>query len=403
MNEKRAYSIWAAGGFLLVSFFGVILRLMFVWPVPGVNYSFFLHAHSHFAFSGWIFLALSVLISCQIHGSMLSAGFKKMFMLTLISAFGMLISFSVQGYKLISISFSTLFIFTNFYFTWLVLRDKQFHAGFTRDSLKLLKASLFFLCFSCLGPFALAPLMKMGLKGSVLYQDAIYFYLHMQMNGWMLLAALALIVNRYKIEAGNRSARRWLQIFIWSTLPLYLIFTLWGSQSVVIRGIALAATLLNVFGWFRILISIRNKKPQLPAFIKIALIAVSIKCVFQVVICFPAIGNWAFSQRNLIIGYIHLLMLGAITSVILDSFTFSGLFSGPDIPRLNRSFASVVILYVTLLFLQPALSLISITIPSYQVVLLVISVLFLLLSCLYFRNALRSKTIPGMNKTFNAI
>ncbi len=369
---------------------------MFVWPVPGVNYTFFLHAHSHFAFSGWIFLALSVLISSRIHGASESRRFKKMFMLTLVSAFGMLISFSVQGYKLISISFSTLFIFTNFYFTWLVLRDKQLHAGFNGDSLKLLKASLFFLCFSSLGPFALAPLMKMGLKGTALYQDAIYFYLHTQMNGWMLLAALALILNRYKIEAGNRSARHWLQIFIWSTLPLYLIFTLWSSQSAVIRGIALAATLLNVFGWFRILISIRNNKPQLSAFIKIALVAVTIKCIFQVLVCFPAVGNWVFSQRNLIIGYIHLLMLGAITSAILDSFTFSGMISGPDIPGLNRLFASVVILYVTLLFLQPALSLISVSIPSYQVILLAISVLFLLLSCLYFRNALRSKTIPGM-------
>ncbi|WP_374165226.1 hypothetical protein [Arcticibacter sp. MXS-1] len=383
---ERKYPMWAIAGFVILSVFGVTLRLLFVSPVPALNYSFLLHAHSHFAFAGWIFLALAILIIATLRPQSVSKPLNRTLILTLISAFGMLISFSFQGYKAISISFSTLFIVANFWFSYLIFRSRDLQSTFNGPARRLLKASLIFLCLSSAGPFALGPLMVTGHKDSPLYHNAIYFYLHFQMNGWMLMAALSLLLNRFTIsEKSAEQLRRWLNAFIWSTVPLYLIFTLWSSSSDWVRSIALLAALLNLLSWIRILIFIGQWSARIPFLLRIAILALSIKILFQSLACIPSIGDWVFSQRNLIIGYIHLLTLGAITPLILNSSSERQYLQGRQLQNLHIAFVITVVLYLILLFIQPLLSLFQILIPGYQIVLLVFSVIFLILGCIYLR------------------
>ena len=42
----------------IVALLGVIMRYKILYPLPFVDQKKFLHAHSHFAFSGWVTLAL---------------------------------------------------------------------------------------------------------------------------------------------------------------------------------------------------------------------------------------------------------------------------------------------------------------------------------------------------------
>ncbi|WP_207422978.1 hypothetical protein [Desertivirga brevis] len=393
--QGKNYTLWGFGGFIVLSLFGVLLRLMSVSPIPGLNYSFILHAHSHFAFAGWIFLSVAVLIIKVISPGNMSAHYKKILALTIITAFGMLISFSFQGYKAISIAFSTLFIIVNYWFAYKVWHDKYLETSGKPVFRLLLKGALIFLCLSSLGPFTLGPLMAMGQKGTPLYNDAIYFYLHFQMNGWMTLSALAIFFNSYlKKGEGSNELLLWLKIFIWSVLPLFFLFTLWSGPSIVLRIIALAGAVTNFISWLMILRYLNKRPGKLPYLVNIALLALSLKIFFQVLVGFPDIGNWVFSNRNLIIGYIHLLALGGLMPIILNALIDSGLL--PDtvgVQKTNILFVLAVVVYLVLLFMQPLLALFGILIPNFQVVLLVMAISFLLLGIVWFVLCYRSGNV----------
>ena len=75
-------------------------------------------------FAGWIFFANAMLIAGLIHSNELARAFRWVIILALVSAYGMLISFYLQGYKAVSITFSTLFIVVTFRFTYLVFKSK---------------------------------------------------------------------------------------------------------------------------------------------------------------------------------------------------------------------------------------------------------------------------------------
>ena len=103
---------------LLVASIGVVLRYKILYSLPFVDQKQLLHGHSHFAFAGWIAHTLMVLFVAYLSRYRQRDEFKKykyVLIINLISAYGMLLSFPVQGYGLVSISFSTLSVFT-FYF-----------------------------------------------------------------------------------------------------------------------------------------------------------------------------------------------------------------------------------------------------------------------------------------------
>jgi hypothetical protein len=119
--------------------------------------------------------------------------------------------------------------------------------------------------------------------------------------------------------------------------------------------------------------------------VKAAMIAATLKIVFQVLVCIPSIGDWTFLNRNLIIGYIHLLTLGIIMPVILDQFIKKGFLKpGRLLTMINWFYILCVISYLTLLFIQPLLTLFSVTIPHYQFILFFLCFLFLPVSLLLF-------------------
>jgi hypothetical protein len=380
---ERRLVYWAFAGFIVLSVFGTLLRAMFVLPIPLLNYSFLLHAHSHFGFSGLVFLSLALLVVKAISPEGLK-NYRAVFILTLISAFGMLVAFSLQGYKAVSIIFSTLFIVTNYYFAYKLFHDRNFKAALTPLSHLLLKSALVFLCLSSLGPFSLEPLVLAGYKATPLYNDAIYFYLHFQMNGWMLCAALGLFANTYAQNCESQKAKLWATIFVLSTAPLYFLFTLWGSPPQIVRWLAFAGAAFNLISWIKLLQSLRLNYKSLPILIKVALLGILLKVIFQVPACFPPIGDWVFSNRNLIIGYIHLLTLGIIMPIILQLFVSSGMVKATFLfQKLNLLFIATTVLYLLVLFVQPAAAFFNVSIPNLQIFLLAIAIIFLLVGVAY--------------------
>jgi len=376
--KKLNYPGWAIINFIVLTLFGILLRYIQLYGLPILDYQFILHAHSHFAFAGWMFFAIALLISDVITGGKYSSGYKYIFVFTLISAYGMLVSFSFQGYKPVSIVFSTLFVLVTYRFTYLVFKGEALRNAVPETAFKLIRGALIFLCISSLGPFIVGPLAALGFKNTPWYQDAIYFYLHFQMNGFMFLGALGLLASVSITALLSKNNRRWLNLFIYSTIPVYFIFTLWDKPQVWVWILAGIGTGVNLLSWLILCFNFRKDARQFSFLAKAALVAATLKIIFQALICLPAIGEWAFMNRNLIIGYIHLLTLGIIMPLIIDQFIKKGfLKAGRLLTAVNWFYILSVIVYLSLLFIQPLLSLFSVMIPQYQFLLFILCLLFL--------------------------
>jgi hypothetical protein len=379
------YSRWAMVNFIVLSIFGVMLRYLQLCDIPGLDYQFILHAHSHFAFSGWMFFSIALLIALLCGDGKMASGFKIVLLLTLVSAYGMLASFSWQGYKLVSISFSTLFMVVTFRFTYLVFHGDLLKNRVSETAYILLRGSLILLCLSALGPFALAPLAASGLKNTPYYQDAIYFYLHFQLNGFMLPAVLGLLAAALPVKPLGRRSRRWLYLFVFSAIPLYFIFTLWSKTGKVSWILACSGAGLNLVSWLALCLNFKTLWRDLSFIERAAVIGLTFKCIFQLFVCIPAIGDWTFLNRNLIIGYIHLLTLGIIMPLLIGQLVRKGIiWYCKLITIVNILYVILVVAYLCVLFIQPLLALFSITIPSYQFLLFLLCLSFLPVGILLF-------------------
>lgn len=375
----KKHSSLSLVGLFVTALLGFTLRLMFVWPYSWPNYAYLLHAHSHFAFAGWIFLALIVIVRKDYKGIMSDRTFSRIAWGTMFSAIGMLVSFTLEGYGPISISFSTLFLVITVYWLVTVWKDRALKTHFNLAAFVFIRYALFFLCLSGVCPLLLGPLSAAGMKGSPYYHDAIYFYIHFQTNGWMLMALLASLFNGATAKEFSSCVIFSARIFCLTTIPTVLIFALWHTSSTLILGTAVLATILNALSWVTILLA-AWKLPRLNILAKAALVAISLKVLFQVLVCIPMVGQWVFSSRNLIIGYLHLLTLGAITPLIITQLLGNYQAKSKVIHYLNIIYLVVTIAYVGLLMLQPLLALVNIEIPSYQISLLIISALLICVS-----------------------
>lgn len=377
MNAKTTafYLRLAIFNFIVLTVLGLVLRYMHIGGIDGVNYQFLLHSHSHFAFAGWMFFTIVLLVNNHIGNDDLTKAFKWLLSLTLISAYGMLISFYLQGYKAVSITFSTLFIIATYRFTYLVLKKGALSKAVNVLSYKLIRAALVFLCLSSIGPLALGPLMAAGFKGTPLYQDAIYLYLHFQMNGFMLLTAWGLFAAVVPGIVSTKRSNLWTGLFIYSSVLLYFVFTLWSSPGVTFQLLAALGASVNMVSWFGVCMEQRAVWHQTSVLAKAALIATTLKTIFQVFVCVPAIAVWTFSSHDLIIGYIHLLTLGTITPLMLDQMIRRGFLK--PLPRAIWTYLVASVGYIAALFLQPFLARFGILLPGYEWWLFGICVLFL--------------------------
>ena len=168
---KRTTTRLAFFNLFLVAVVGVALRSYPHLPISFPSYKNLLHAHSHFAFAGWVMPVLFVMILKyfpDLANRIAYRHIKNISVLLLFSAYGMLLSFPFQGYASISISFSTLSILASFY---MAIAFWKASTGIHNPiSIHFLKAGLIFLVLSSIGPFATAPLIGMGKGNGTLLQ-----------------------------------------------------------------------------------------------------------------------------------------------------------------------------------------------------------------------------------------
>ena len=335
----RQWVVVSFGYLLLVGVLGVFLRFIVVYPIEGIVFRNFLHAHSHIAFLGWVFNALFAGIVYAFIPSK-AASYKWLFILLQLNVVGMLISFPIQGYAFWSISSSTLHIFLSWWFAAKVfrhLKENRLDARIQNHTLSrsFIKWSLFFMVLSAAGPFALGGIMAKELAATNWYQLSIYFYLHFQYDGWFTFALFGLffwMLERNNILFNRTYCRIFVCLMALACIPAYSLSALWTEPATwvyVVAGISSAIQLLALLVFLLLLWRIKQPlgrlfKGSLRLALTVSLVAFMLKVLLQMASALPEIARLAYLVRSFTIGYLHLVFLGFVSFFLIAWFARQG-------------------------------------------------------------------------------
>lgn len=350
---------------VIVAAAGTLLRCKIVFPIPFIDHKNLMHAHSHFAFSGWISLAIFVCIVSMLQPApprkRLYAG---LFCLGQLAAFGMLLSFPFMGYKHLSIFFSTLSILFSYAFAIIAWKDID-GSSLSSTLGRWFKAALFFYVISSLGAFHLAWLMARGDAHQQWYIGSVYFFLHFQYNGWFLFAILGLFYRQLQISdiaISEKKVRIIFRLLFISCFPCFLLSALWMQLPswmylLSLVGVLLQAIALVLFWSVLVQVWLLLRQRWIPVtrlLWSFAAFAFTLKVIMQTLSVIPQLSYLAFGFRPVVIGYLHLILVCFATFFIIGYQAQQNLISnlsGRVITGL-KLFTGGVVLNELLLFLQ---------------------------------------------------
>ena len=324
-----------------------------------------MQGHSHFAFIGWITMTLISLLVNYLEQHEVRTNYQKYHLILkahLYVSYAMLISFILEGYGLYSIILSTATIFLSYIFMYHYLRDLR-KVSSTLFSKKWLKAALMLWAFSSLGAFSLAYLMASHVNNQDLYVLAIYLFLHFQYNGWFLFAAMGLFYCFVEIKMNRQAPASKTQhlwgvlLFKWLSLlvvPSYFLSTLWlrmPSPIIWIAYLAAAGQIMIIIclvQWLSALPTAvwSSLSPQNRLLWRLCAIAFTLKICLQALSAIPALSQYAFGFRPIVIGYLHLAFIGII------SFFIMGAILNLRLPIIRRYSKPGLMLFITGFVLQ---------------------------------------------------
>ena len=336
---------------LLVSVLGVILRYKIAFSLPFIDQKNLLHGHSHFAFTGWITQALMFLLIRQLKHNeqcIVIKKYKWILLSNLLTAFGMLLSFPIEGYGLFSIIFSTLSIFVSYWFAIVFWKDLKLQP-IKLLSHKWFKAAVFFNALSSIGAFTLAYIMVKKIMIQKLSLLSVYFFLHFQYNGWFFFACLGLLISiaeQFIIE--KRLLNNIFLSFFIACFPAYFLSALWLTLPTIIFLLVIASALIQIIAWSFLVYCIWIKRTSfynISSFsknlFKLSALALTLKLLLQIISTIPSLSQLAFGFRPVVIGYLHLVLLGVITISILSYALIY------EIKNINTVFKTGVFIFVT--------------------------------------------------------
>ena len=402
-SQLQIYARTALIFLFVTALLGAFLRMQFAYPIPNVNYRFFVHGHSHVAFLGWAFNGLFFLITRFFFNDYIKR-FLRLFVFMQICMVGMLISFPIQGYGAVSIIFSTGHIIFSVGWIYKVVR---LLSGKRYSGKGLLLMALAYLALSSLGPFFLGVCIIKGLTDTQWYKLSIYYYLHFQYNGWFIMAIIAIIVQ-YLQESGKGMSVKVIQWVFWTvgatTIPSFILSALWMGPDKWLFWASFIIHLVRLCGLLYLLIELSRKKifSEASGFFKVALVvalsSLVIKSILEVAASTPVLSEMVFNNQNLIIAYLHLVFIGFVTMFLLSFFNLIGFLSPGWFQYLGLALFLSGFICSEVLLVYPGTAF-FINLPpldNYFYLLFLSSLLFpLAVPCFFVKNSKYTKTIKG--------
>ena len=313
----------------IIALLGSVLRATHLVSIP-LEYRHLIHAHSHVAFQGWVYTLL-ILLCCKLFLSpeqIAKGQFELQYKLTLAVIAGVLISFSMQGYGLYSIIFSSLFQVLNYWFVFAFFRELNANCVQHTYSVRFVKTGFWLGLLSTLAPWAIGILAAKGLAGGEAYNSAIYFFLHFQYNGWFLFVLIGLVLKQMevkKIAMADKLTSRFLLSLTLATLFGYSLSLLGMSFREIVIVPAIIASALSIMAlWYFIKIFFSVGRSYLidkPFITKLllytAFVAFVSKIILQLASIVPYFKDYAFGNRFVIVAYLHLCLIALISFALL--------------------------------------------------------------------------------------
>ncbi|MBK8699705.1 MAG: hypothetical protein IPN29_09195 [Saprospiraceae bacterium] len=311
----------------IVGLFGCLMRYKIGFDFPYFNQKNLQHAHSHFAFAGWVSLVIYLFIRHFLtsNGLLNDKNYRSIIITQWLFALGMLASFAIGGYNATSITFSTLTVLLSYVATYLFYRDTK-KMGIDHPAKKWFMAALIWNAVSSIGTFVLAWMMISKHLDQYTYLASVYFFLHFQYNGWFLcgcIGILTLFLQGLFPNAIQDNKIYWTLTL--SAIPAYGLSILWLKLPLWIYLFVVAAALGQSYAIVLIIKSLWANRSvftdRMKPYVKYALLfsatAFLIKFLLQLFSVIPQISQLAFGFRPVVIAYLHLILLAGTTVFLL--------------------------------------------------------------------------------------
>ena len=312
----------------IVAALGVLMRYKIGFEFPHFDQKNLQNSHSHFAFTGWLSHTLMALMISFIQTKITDFNenkYKPILITNLICSYGMLFSFIIDGYGLVSIALSIASLFVSYRFAYLFIKDlKLIDNDLIAKS--WLKASLFFNIISSFGTFYLIYMMVTKHITLDFYQCSTYFYLHFQYNGWFFFACMGLALGFLNIRKSEHYFYKTsFELFAIACIPAYFLSTLWLDLPLWLYVTTVISAIVQVYVGFKLLLILiktrrdflQNYSPLLCFILLFVILALSIKLLLQLGSTIPIISELAFGFRPVVIAYLHLVLLAILTLFLL--------------------------------------------------------------------------------------
>lgn len=373
---------------IFVALLGTLMRYKIAFDFPFFNQKNLLHAHSHFAFAGWIshfiYTGLAYLVIPYI-----SSNKKKFYdliiLVNLICSYGMLIAFTAQGYGAVSIALSTCTILIALVFGIQMILDLK-HLPKRHRSKPWIVSGLFLNIISAAGPLTLAYMLANHAIDHKLYLGSLYYYLHFQYSGWFFFGVMAIIIAKLPLNFPSLRTNFWL--FAVTIVPTFFLSILWVHIPKWVYFVTVVATFIQLYAWIDVMLKtskyLKTYKQHLKAkwigiFFYASAIALTLKFILQAISVIPSLSQLVFGIRPVVIAYLHLVLLGVFSLFILAYLFNNGTLK---ISPLSRNalfgFLSGIILNEMLLGTQGLSAFFYISIPFINEMLLGAAIIILL-------------------------
>lgn len=378
----------------IVALLGVIMRYKIGFDFPFFSQKHIQHAHSHFAFTGWvahsIYTLLTGILVKRSLGNIHVTKYRILLLGNLCCAYGMLVSFFIQGYGMFSIMFSSLSILIHVAFTVLMVKDIR---RFSILGAVWFKSALFFGVISSAGTIYLAYMMASHQFNERWYLAAVYFFLHFQYNGFFVFSCMGFLIHFLsRIWPDFKPSPLLFSLFVSTCFPAYFLSTLWAGLPFWLYIVVVIAAVLQVYAWLQFLFGLYHYKGsggRLPGFVKFIFMFVALafttKLFLQMGSTIPVVSQLAFGFRPIVIAYLHLVLLAVISVFLLGYMYASGLMHRSQAVRVAFGiFLTGVFLNELVLAIQGIASFGYVVIPYVNELLFAIALLLLLGTLLLF-------------------
>ncbi len=365
------------------------MRYKIAYSLPIVDQKHVQEAHSHFAFYGWITQIIYVLIIRYLHGILSEQQLKKyhtLLVVNAIAAFVMIPSFIYNGYYWVSIAASTVALLTSFVFFFFLLMDLKGKQDLVKP---WFIGGLFFAVISSVGVFGLSYMMSSGNMTQNLYLASTYYYLHFQYNGFFIFTCIGLLLHSLRdigaeISEKDNKMIFWLMFIgcvigfglsvLWMKMPLWIfVAIILGTIAQTIGSVKLYLVLKK--NWPKLVLNFSALQRFVLMYVGFAFFA---KIVLQLGSTIPVLSQFAFGFRNVVIAYLHLILLMCVSAFLINQILATNVF------KMTKPVTTGLKLLLLGIFLNEAVlglmgifSIKYISIPYTPQILLVVSLLML--------------------------